>query len=256
MESENASPLLDFVVNYFTFYYVSLLLFLIAGVLVLWRTFRRRKKNPKNRLKNHLSFRYLNDRFDSDVDSLQRELQKHPFLPKAALKLLRKAQKKEGKSEEQDTKSDSQTTLEKIKEQLDSGLSTEEVIGKHSNRVYVLSFTGNIMASAVEQLREEISFLLQIALPSDEIVVRLTSPGGAVAQYGYASSQLLRLRQAGLKLAYFSQSGLVWSQVGSKWAEIGPMLGPSWLQLGSWVYVGPTFGSPTAPGPSQASPDP
>ena len=198
MESENASPLLDFVVNYFTFYYVSLLLFLIAGVLMLWRAFRRRKRTPGNRPKTHLSFRYLNDRFDSDVDSLQRELQKHPFLPKAALKLLRKAQKKEGKSEEQETKSDSQTTLEKIKEQLDSGLSTEEVIGKHSNRVYVLSFTGNIMASAVEQLREEISFLLQIALPSDEIVVRLTSPGGAVAQYGYASSQLLRLRQAGL----------------------------------------------------------
>ena len=198
MESENASPLLDFVVNYFTFYYVSLLLFLIAGVLTLWRAFRRRKRTPGNRPKTHLSFRYLNDRFDSDVDSLQRELQKHPFLPKAALKLLRKAQKKEGKSEEQETKSDSQNTLEKIKDQLDSGLSTEEVIGKHSNRVYVLSFTGNIMASAVEQLREEISFLLQIALPSDEIVVRLTSPGGAVAQYGYASSQLLRLRQAGL----------------------------------------------------------
>ena len=153
MESENASPLLDFVVNYFTFYYVSLLLFLIAGVLMLWRAFRRRKRTPGNRPKTHLSFRYLNDRFDSDVDSLQRELRKHPFLPKAALKLLRKAQKKEGKSEEQETKSDSQTTLEKIKEQLDSGLSTEEVIGKHSNRVYVLSFTGNIMASAVEQLR-------------------------------------------------------------------------------------------------------
>ena len=55
------------------------------------------------------------------------------------------------------------------------------------------------MASEVEQLRDQISFLLQIAQPADEIVVRLTSPGGAVPQYGLASSQLERLKQAGLR---------------------------------------------------------
>jgi serine protease SohB len=55
------------------------------------------------------------------------------------------------------------------------------------------------MAAEVEQLRDQISFLLQIAQPADEIVVRLTSPGGAVPHYGLASSQIERLKRAGLR---------------------------------------------------------
>ena len=132
---------------------------------MLWRAFRRRKRTPGNRPKTHLSFRYLNDRFDSDVDFPSKRTPEASIFTQGSINYFVRHRRKEGKSEEQETKSDSQTTLEKIKEQLDSGLSTEEVIGKHSNRVYVLSFTGNIMASAVEQLREEISFLLQIASP-------------------------------------------------------------------------------------------
>ena len=55
------------------------------------------------------------------------------------------------------------------------------------------------MASQVEQLRDEISFMLQVAQPTDEVVIRLTSPGGAVPNYGLASSQIARLRQHDLK---------------------------------------------------------
>ena len=48
-----------------------------------------------------------------------------------------------------------------------------------------------------------------------------------------------------------------WTQVGSKLAQVGPMLAPSWLQLGSsWVHVGPRSGSPAAPEPTQALPNP
>ena len=40
-------------------------------------------------------------------------------------------------------------------------------------------------------------------------------------------------------------------------AQVGPMLGPSWLQLGSsWAHVVSIYGSPAAPGPTQALPDP
>jgi serine protease SohB len=199
MTSEAPSTLHYFITTYFTFYHVSLLFFLLSGVILLWRVFRRRRSASFGDRPTYLSFRYLNERFDKDLDALHRELHKRPFLPKAARKLLQKAQKKEDKAETKESKEESQSVLAKIKEQLSSGKSTEDVIGEYSNRVYVLSFNGNIMASAVEQLREEISFLLHVALPSDEIVVRLTSPGGAVAQYGYASAQLLRLKQAGLK---------------------------------------------------------
>ena len=63
-----------------------------------------------------------------------------------------------------------------IREKLKDGLNSKEVLKQHSNCVYVLTFIGNIMASEVEQLRDQISFLIQIAQPADEIVVRLTSP--------------------------------------------------------------------------------
>ena len=48
-----------------------------------------------------------------------------------------------------------------------------------------------------------------------------------------------------------------WIQVGSKVTQVGSMLDPSWLQLGSsWTHVGPISGSPAAPGPTQALPNP
>ena len=48
-----------------------------------------------------------------------------------------------------------------------------------------------------------------------------------------------------------------WTQVGSKLAQVGPMLAPSWLQLGSsCVHVGPRSRSPAAPEPTQAIPKP
>ncbi len=60
--------------------------------------------------------------------------------------------------------------------------------------LYVLDFSGDIKASQVEQLRDEISAVLSIATPHDEVVLRLESPGGSVNGYGLAASQLQRLR--------------------------------------------------------------
>lgn len=80
----------------------------------------------------------------------------------------------------------------------------KEVLGKKPEKrkkdktvkpsLYVIDFSGDIKASQVEQLREEVSAVLSIANPTDEIVVRLESPGGAVNGYGLAASQLQRLR--------------------------------------------------------------
>lgn len=67
-------------------------------------------------------------------------------------------------------------------------------------RVFVLDFHGDIRASAVTTLREEISALLQVAGTSDEVVVRLESPGGMVHSYGLAASQLARVRSRGIRL--------------------------------------------------------
>jgi serine protease SohB len=52
----------------------------------------------------------------------------------------------------------------------------------------------------VENLREEISAVVQVARPSDEVLLRLESSGGMVHTYGLAASQLRRIRQAGIRL--------------------------------------------------------
>lgn len=56
-------------------------------------------------------------------------------------------------------------------------------------------------ASAVENLREEITLILATAKAGrDRVVVRLESPGGMVHGYGLAAAQLVRLRDAGFHL--------------------------------------------------------
>lgn len=74
---------------------------------------------------------------------------------------------------------------------------------KHSvphSTVFVLRFDGDVKANQVESLREEINSILQIASAQDEVVVVLESPGGMVSTYGLGASQLLRLRDRGVKL--------------------------------------------------------
>ncbi|MBX3023061.1 MAG: protease SohB [Bdellovibrionales bacterium] len=68
-------------------------------------------------------------------------------------------------------------------------------------RIYVLDFAGDLRASQVENLREEVTALLTVARPgTDEALVRVESPGGMAHTYGLAAAQLVRLRQAGVHL--------------------------------------------------------
>ena len=66
--------------------------------------------------------------------------------------------------------------------------------------VYVLNFKGDIEASNVENLKEEISAILQSETKCEEIVLNLESAGGTVIGYGLAAAQLKRIRDAGIKL--------------------------------------------------------
>ena len=72
---------------------------------------------------------------------------------------------------------------------------------KPKPRVYVLSFDGDIKASAVDTFRDSVTALLQIAdTELDEVVVKLESGGGMVHSYGLAAAQLDRIKKAGLNL--------------------------------------------------------
>ena len=86
--------------------------------------------------------------------------------------------------------------------QLAQQLSKETRLRKKNNqKVYVLDFKGDTAASAVENLREEITLILATAKAGrDRVVVRLESPGGMVHGYGLAAAQLVRLRDAGFNL--------------------------------------------------------
>ena len=77
----------------------------------------------------------------------------------------------------------------------------KEKKGKEDKQnTYVLKFNGNIKATAVESLKEEITAILSIAHKSDKVVLVLESPGGTVSGYGLAASELSRIKNKGIQL--------------------------------------------------------
>jgi serine protease SohB len=74
-------------------------------------------------------------------------------------------------------------------------------------RVFVLDFKGDIRATAVASLREEINAVAAVATSADEVVLRLENFGGAVHEHGLAASQLARLRARGIPLTAIVDKG-------------------------------------------------
>ncbi|MCH7821120.1 MAG: protease SohB [Proteobacteria bacterium] len=67
-------------------------------------------------------------------------------------------------------------------------------------RSFVIDFKGDLKASAVPSLREEVSAILEVAAPEDEVIVRLENHGGVVHEHGLAASQLARIRDRDISL--------------------------------------------------------
>jgi serine protease SohB len=67
-------------------------------------------------------------------------------------------------------------------------------------RVFAIDFDGDLQASKVTQLRNEVTALLTGARDCDEVLVRIESPGGMVHGYGLAASQLERIRARKIRL--------------------------------------------------------
>jgi serine protease SohB len=158
-------------------------LFLAKGVtvaflvsLVLMLLGRARRGDLPGLQSGHLEVETLNDRYEAEADALRSLV-----WDDSALKAERKARKAKAKADKKANKK-----------------APEPATKAH---VYVLRFTGDIAASAVAQMRHEISALLAVAMPArDEVVVLLESPGGMVHSYGLAASQLARIRAANIRL--------------------------------------------------------
>ena len=104
------------------------------------------------------------------------------------------------KQAEKDEKRRQKAARKAEKAALKKGDQADDESETDSRRVFVLDFNGDIEASAVENLREEVSAVLSVAGADDEVIVRLESAGGVVHGYGLAASQLKRIRERGVKL--------------------------------------------------------
>lgn len=68
------------------------------------------------------------------------------------------------------------------------------------HRVFVLDFVGDLAATAVHDLREVLNALIPELQKGDEVLLRIESPGGKAHSYGFAASQLKRIRDREIPL--------------------------------------------------------
>jgi serine protease SohB len=101
--------------------------------------------------------------------------------------------------EEDELKKYTKNESEKLKKEKKEKKSSKET-EKPKKRIFVLDFNGDVSASCLPTFREQITSILQVALVTDEIVLRLESPGGYVHSYGLAASQLARIREKKIPL--------------------------------------------------------
>ena len=138
----------------------------------------------KQKSKANLEIENINDRYKDYQESLEMEI-----LSKEELKALSKERKKQDKL---DKKADKRKL--KLKEKC-NGNAVEE-----KPRLFVLNFSGDLHASESDNLREEITAILTFAKNTDEVLITIDSAGGIVHDYGFAASQLQRIRNNGIKL--------------------------------------------------------
>lgn len=76
---------------------------------------------------------------------------------------------------------------------------TEEEV-KDRKRMFIFAYEGDVMASQNEDLANIVTAINSIYREGDEVVVNIESPGGTVPGYGFAASQLQRLKDKGIHL--------------------------------------------------------
>lgn len=146
-----------------------------ASIALLVAGLSRKGESPGG-----LKVRKLNDRYRELAAGLRRAA-----LGKAEWKKLAKREARERKAQEKAVASGAE----------------------QRQRVFVLDFKGDLRATAVASLREEVSAILGVATPADEVVLRLENFGGAVHEHGLAASQLARLRAGGIPLTAIVDKG-------------------------------------------------
>ncbi len=170
MQPANSGSIAETVVEFLSQYGMFLLktLTIVIAIVFVVGFIAHSKQAHKPGAQGSIQFTNLSDDFQQELTDL-----KQGVLSKEAFKEYQKQQKKKAKDK-----------------------SNQE----QSANLFVVEFDGDMKASAVSNLREEISAILMIADTQDQVMVKLKSPGGMVHTYGLAASQLRRVRDAGIEL--------------------------------------------------------
>jgi serine protease SohB len=192
---------------------VILTIFIVlVGVLVI------SSRSKKDNSQGEISLVSLNDSFEEMKDAIESVVIDGEVY-KQQMKALHKKEKKEAKEKKKLAKVEAKLAEKALKslanesktnQESDESTSQSDVLVKEEEegeefdqerkRIFVLDFDGDIRASEVSLLREEISAVLSFASQTDEVVLRLDSSGGMVHTYGLAASQLERIKSANIKL--------------------------------------------------------
>ena len=166
---------MEFLIEYGLFLAKSLtVLVSILVVIVVIFGSTQRQRDPEV---GHIEVKNLNDSLEGVTQSLK-SIVLNPELLKKDAKEEKKKEKEKHKTQKKDLKQ-----------------------GEGPRpRMFVLDFVGDVQASEVVNLREEITAILSVAEEQDEVLVRLESPGGVVHGYGLAASQLQRIRNKSVPL--------------------------------------------------------
>jgi serine protease SohB len=159
---------------------------IVVAIIIIIVTIASLLLRGKQRIADgHIEIKHLNERLQEVRESLQQVL-----LDKHGLKQLAKAEKVAEKAQAKE-----EAQARKKKAQPDDSAETGR-----KPAVFVMNFAGDIRAQAVHHLREEVTAILSVAEPKDQVVVRLESSGGMVHAYGLGASQLQRVKDGGIRL--------------------------------------------------------
>jgi len=163
---------MDFLFDYLVFLAKAVTI-VIAILVVMGSIFSMGARRQRHPNRSHIEIERVNER----LEQLHLSMKQAVLSPRHFKKDLKKK--------------------DKVKKQEDKA---QEKSDEVKRKVFLVSFKGDSEASHVENLREEITATLLVANESDEVIVKLESPGGVVHGYGLAASQLLRIREAGIQL--------------------------------------------------------
>ncbi|WP_018122808.1 protease SohB [Wohlfahrtiimonas chitiniclastica] len=162
---------MDFLANYFLFFLkLTTIVVALVMILIVLKSGRDLKKK-----KGEIQFDDLSDAFEELKASYQ------DLIEDEAVEDLQKPHKKWWQF------------WKKSQEAADSEK-------KPQPKLFVIDFDGDTAAHAAQNLKQEVNAVLSVAKAEDEVLVRLTSPGGVVNGYGLAAAQLERFSAKQLNL--------------------------------------------------------